>query len=69
MGRSHVLTPYNIAGTLTVMYKIQVQRVRHLQDLWQTSRHAMVATRVIARNPGELMQPRCRTWHHQPQFV
>ena len=58
----------DVAG-LTVMYKTQVQRVSHLQALWQPHRQALVTTRAVTRAPGELLQPRCRTWHHQRQYL
>lgn len=58
----------DVAG-LTVMFKVQQQRVPHLQALRQPARHAEVTTRAVTRAPGELHQPRCRTWHHQRQFL
>lgn len=59
---------HDMAG-LTVMYKIHHQRVHHLQALRQPLRRAQVATRSASRVPAELLQPRCRTWHHQRQFI
>ena len=58
----------DVAG-LTVMFKIQQQCVPHLQSLRQPARQAQVATRAVTLAPEELQQPRCRTWHHQRQFV
>lgn len=58
----------DVAG-LTVMFKIHQQRVHHLQALRQPLRRAQVATRSTFRAPEELLQPRCRTWHHQRQFI
>ena len=54
----------DVAG-LTVMFKVQQQRVPHLQALRQPLRRAEVITRAVVQGPGELLQPRCRTWHHQ----
>ncbi|KAG0728159.1 hypothetical protein GWK47_003809 [Chionoecetes opilio] len=53
----------------TVMYKVHQQWVSHLQTLRQPLRRARITTRVIALAPTELLQPRCRTWHPQRQFV
>ncbi|XP_063875863.1 uncharacterized protein LOC135108634 [Scylla paramamosain] len=58
----------DVAG-LTVMFKIHQQRVHHLQPLRQSLRRAQVDTRSVSRAPAELLQPRCRTWHHQRQFI
>ena len=58
----------DVAG-LTVMYKIHQQRVPHLQPLRQPLRRAQVTTRTVASVPEELLQTRCRTWHHQRQFL
>ncbi|KAG0713099.1 hypothetical protein GWK47_016951 [Chionoecetes opilio] len=58
----------NVAG-LTVMYKVHQQRVPHLHTLRQPLRRTQVTTRAVALAPAELLQPRCRTWHHQRQFV
>ena len=57
----------DVAG-LTVMFKVQQQGVPHLQALRQPLRRAEVITRAVVQGPGELLQPRCRTWHHQRQF-
>ena len=57
-----------VAG-LTVMYKVQQQRVPHLQPLRQPLRRARVTTRAVTSVPEELLLTRCRTWHHQRQFV
>ncbi|MPC90157.1 hypothetical protein E2C01_085130 [Portunus trituberculatus] len=48
---------------LTVMFKVQVKRVSYLQPLRQSQRRPLVATRIVAQTPSELLQPRCRTWH------
>ena len=58
----------DVAG-LTVMHKVHIQRVPHLQPLRQPLRRAQVTTRTVASVPEELLQTRCRTWHHQRQFV
>ena len=58
----------DVAG-LTVMFKIQQKRVPHLQPLRQPLRRARVITRTVASVPEELLLTRCRTWHHQRQFV
>ena len=58
----------DVAG-LTVMFKVQVQCVSHLQDLRQPRRLSQVTTRAVTQTPDELLQPRCRTWHQQRQFV
>ncbi|KAG0713256.1 hypothetical protein GWK47_016610 [Chionoecetes opilio] len=58
----------DVAG-LTVMYKVHQQRVPHLHTLRHPLRRAQVTTRAIALTPAELLQPRCRTWHHQGPFV
>ncbi|XP_063881613.1 LOW QUALITY PROTEIN: probable G-protein coupled receptor CG31760 [Scylla paramamosain] len=46
----------DVAG-LTVMFKVQQQRVPYLQALRQPARHAEVTSRVVIRAPGELLQP------------
>ena len=56
----------DVAG-LTVMFKVQ-QRVSHLQALRHPVRRAEVTTKAVAQGPRELLQPRCRTKHHQRQF-
>ncbi|XP_045106831.1 uncharacterized protein LOC123501859 [Portunus trituberculatus] len=53
----------DVAG-LAVMYKIQQQRIPHLQALRQPLRRAQVTTRAVTLMPGELFQ-----WHHQRQYV
>ena len=58
----------DVAG-LTVMFKVQLQCVPHLQSLRQPPRQAQVPTRAVTSAPEELLVPRCRTWHHQRQFV
>ena len=58
----------DVAG-LTVMYKVQQLRVSHLQPLRQPLRQALVTTRAVTAAPEELFQPRCRTWHHQRQYI
>ncbi|XP_063871040.1 uncharacterized protein LOC135106194 [Scylla paramamosain] len=58
----------DVAG-LAVMYKIQQQRIPHLQALRQPLRWAQVTTRAVTLMPAELFQCRCRTWHHQRQYV
>ncbi|XP_063879412.1 uncharacterized protein LOC135110716 [Scylla paramamosain] len=58
----------DVAG-LAVMYKIQQQRIPHLQALRQPLRRAQVTTRAVTLMPAELFQCRCRTWHHQRQYV
>ena len=58
----------DVAG-LSVMFKVQQQRVCHLQPLRQPQRRAQITTRTVTLAPQELLQPRCRTWHHQRQFV
>ena len=50
---------------LTVIFKVQVKRVSHLQVLWQPPCQAQVNTRVVAQMPGELL---CWSWHHQHQY-
>ncbi|XP_045105433.1 uncharacterized protein LOC123500953 [Portunus trituberculatus] len=57
----------DVAG-ITVMYKVHVCHVSHLEALRQPSRLAEVHTRAVTLAPKELLQPRCRTWHHQRQF-
>ncbi|XP_063869600.1 uncharacterized protein LOC135105396 [Scylla paramamosain] len=57
----------DVAG-LVVIYKIQ-QRILHLQALRQPLRRAQVTTRAVTLMPAELFQCRCRTWHHQRQYV
>ncbi|KAG0723449.1 hypothetical protein GWK47_042715 [Chionoecetes opilio] len=46
---------------LTVVFKVQVKRVSHLQALWQPYHLVPVTIRAVALAPGELLQPRCRT--------
>ena len=58
----------DVAG-LTVTFKVQVKRVSHLQALRQPQRQAQVPTREVTQAPGALLQSRCRTWHHQRQFI
>ncbi|XP_045105076.1 uncharacterized protein LOC123500423 [Portunus trituberculatus] len=58
----------DVAG-ITVMYKVHVCHVSHLEALRQPSRLDEVHTRAVTLAPKELLQPRCRTWHHQRQFV
>lgn len=58
----------DVAG-LTVMFKVQQQRVPHLNALRQPLRQTEVTTRAVAQCPGQLLHPRCRTWHHQRQFI
>ena len=58
----------DVAG-LTVMFKVQQQRVAHLQELHQPARQVEIATRAVIRAPGELLQSRYRTWHQQRQFL
>ena len=65
----HTLQHRRNVGGLTVMFKVQQKRVAHLQELQQPVRHAEIATRAVTRAPGELLQPRCRTWHQQRQFL
>ena len=65
----HTLQHRRNVGGLTVMFKVQQKRVAHMQELQQPARHAEIATRAVTRAPGELLQPRCRTWHHQRQFL
>ncbi|KAG0721161.1 hypothetical protein GWK47_047007 [Chionoecetes opilio] len=66
--RLHSLQHRRDVAGLTVMYKVHQQRLPHLQTLRQPLRRAQV-TRAVALAPAELLQPRCRTWHHQRQFV
>ncbi|KAG0727363.1 hypothetical protein GWK47_034818 [Chionoecetes opilio] len=65
----HILQHRRDVAGLTVMYKVHQQRVPHLHTLRHPLRRAQVTTRVVALAPAELLQPRCRTWHHQRQFV
>jgi len=58
----------DVAG-LTVVFKIQEKHVSHLQELRQSHRRAQVTTRAVVLAPRELLQPWCRTWHHQRQFI
>ena len=58
----------DVAG-LTVVFKVQEKYVSHLQELRQPHRRAQVTTRAVTLAPRELSRPRCRTWHHQRQFV
>ena len=58
----------DVAG-LTVLYKVQQLCVGHLQPLRQPPRRAHVATRAVTLAPEQLLQPHCRTTHHQRQFV
>ncbi|KAG0721233.1 hypothetical protein GWK47_046873 [Chionoecetes opilio] len=67
--RLHSLQHRRDVAGLTVMYKVHQQRVLHLHTLRQPLRRAQVTTRAVALAPAELLQPRCRTWHHQRQFV
>ncbi|MPC43921.1 hypothetical protein E2C01_037578 [Portunus trituberculatus] len=57
----------DVAG-LAVMHKIKQQRILHLQALRQPLWRAQVTTWVTLM-PAELFQCRCRTWHHQRQYV
>ena len=59
---------YDKAG-LAVMFKMQQQNVPYLQTLRHPPRHAEVSIRAVTSGPEEFLQPRCRTWYHQPQFV
>ncbi|MPC79400.1 hypothetical protein E2C01_073926 [Portunus trituberculatus] len=54
---------------LTVLFKVQEDRVSHFQPLKQPRSLSPVATRAVVQTPGELIQPRCRTWHEQRQFT
>ncbi|KAG0727862.1 hypothetical protein GWK47_003922 [Chionoecetes opilio] len=67
--RLHSLQHRRDVAGLTMMYKVHQQRVHHLHTLRQPLRRAQVTTRTVALAPAELLQPRCRTWHHQRQFV
>ncbi|KAG0725868.1 hypothetical protein GWK47_037769 [Chionoecetes opilio] len=67
--RLHSLQHRRDVAGLTVMYKVHQQRVPHLHTLRQPLRWAHVTTRAVALAPAELLQPRCRTSHHQCQFV
>ena len=58
----------DVAG-MTVMFKIHVQNVDHLQELRQPARVVPWLTRQAARSAHSLAQPRCNTLHHQRQFV
>ena len=58
----------DVAG-LTVMFKVQVIRVSHMQELHQPSREAHVTTRSVTHTPGELLLTRSRTWHHQRHYI
>lgn len=58
----------DVAG-LTTLFKVQQQNVSHLQELRQPARQAQVRTRAAETAPAALVQPRCRTSHHQRQFV
>ena len=58
----------DVAG-LTVVFKVQEKHVSHLQDLRQPKRRAPVITRTVALALSELLQPWCRTWHYQRQFI
>ena len=50
----------DVAG-LTVMFKVQQERVCHLQPLRQPLRRDQIATRTVTLVPMELVQPCCRT--------
>ena len=65
----HTLQHRRDAAGLTVVLKVQEKHVSHLQDLRQPKRRAPVITRTVALAPSELLQPRCRTWHYQRQFI
>lgn len=58
----------DVAG-LTVLFKVQHQREPHLQSLHQPHRRTQASTRSATSAPEQLVQPRCRTWHHQRQFL
>ncbi|XP_045129122.1 uncharacterized protein LOC123514931 [Portunus trituberculatus] len=51
------------------MYKVQVERVSHMQELHLPARSPQVTTRMVTQTPGELLLTRCRTWHHQRQYI
>ena len=52
-----------------MVYKVQVEKVSHLQELRQQLRQDQVTTRTVIQSPGELLQPICRTRHQQRQFT
>ncbi|MPC14307.1 hypothetical protein E2C01_007071 [Portunus trituberculatus] len=54
---------------LTVMFKVQVKRVSHLEPLRQPQRRPLWLRGLSLRHLGELLQPRCRTWHQQRHYV
>ncbi|MPC28823.1 putative RNA-directed DNA polymerase from transposon BS [Portunus trituberculatus] len=58
----------DIAG-LIVLFKVQEDRVSHLQPFKQPRRLSPVATRAVVQTPGELIQRRYRTCLEQRQFT
>ncbi|KAG0723155.1 hypothetical protein GWK47_043161 [Chionoecetes opilio] len=67
--RLHSLQHRQDVAGLTVKYKVHQQGVPYLQTLRQPLRRAQVTPRAVAFAPAELLHPRCRTCHHQRQFV
>ena len=58
----------DVAG-MGAMFRIQQQKVEHLQELRQPRRPIPRLTREVARSEHALAVPRCHTLHHQRQFV
>ncbi|MPC98591.1 hypothetical protein E2C01_093966 [Portunus trituberculatus] len=52
-----------------MMYKVQVERVTHMQELHLPALSRQVTTRMVTQKPGEFLLTRCRTWHHQRQYI
>ena len=57
----------DVAG-MGAMFRIQQQKVEHLQELQQPRRPMPRLTREATRSEHALAVPRCHTLHHQRQF-
>ena len=58
----------DVAG-LSAMFRVQEQKVEHLQELRRPPRPVPRLTREATRAHRALAVPRCHTLHHQRQFV
>ena len=54
---------------LSTLYKIQQERIAHLQSLRQPTRQVQRTTRSVERIPEALAEPRCRTEHYKRTFI
>ena len=52
-----------------MVYKVLVEKISYLQKLRQLLRQGQVTTQAVIQTSGELLQPRCRTWHQQRQLT